>query len=114
MCRGQEQQMTPSTYVKLGTYTNENVGLESLKNPENIGNERLKRFDTVAVGHKNDDRDRQRLQILLEFDVLVGGQQRVELGSGLLNERTIPKTGPTHLSYGVNVVADQQVRQRPR
>ena len=97
----------------LGTYANENFGLESLKNPENIWNERLKRFETVAVGHKNDDRHRQRLQVLLEFDILVGGQQRVELDCGLPKERTVAKAGPAHLSHGVNVVADQQVRQRP-
>ena len=30
--------------------------MEGLKNPENIRNERLKRLDTVAVGHKNDNR----------------------------------------------------------
>ena len=87
--------------------------MESLKNTENIGDERLKRFDTVAVGYKNDDRHRQRLEVLFEFDVLVGRQQRVELGGGLPKERTVAKAGPAHLSYGVNVVADQQVRQRP-
>lgn len=97
----------------LRTYANENFGLESLKNPENIRNERLKRFDTVVVGHKDDDRHRQRLQVLLELDVLVSGQQRVELGGGLPKERTVAKAGPAHLRYGVNVVANQQVSQRP-
>jgi len=97
----------------LGTHANENFGLESLKNPENIRNERLKRFDTVVVGHKDDDRHRQRLLVLLELDVLVSGQQRVELGGGLPKQRTVPKAGPAHLRYGVNVVANQQVSQRP-
>ena len=98
--------------LSLGTHANENFGLESLENPENMWNERLKRFDTVTVGHKNDDRHRQRLQVLLEFDALVGRQQCVEFGGGLPKERTVAKAGPAHLSYGVNLVADQQVRQR--
>jgi hypothetical protein len=42
----------------LGTYSNESFGLESLKNPQNFGDEGLKRFDTVAVDHKNHDRIR--------------------------------------------------------
>ena len=87
--------------------------MESLKNPENIRNEGLKRFETIAAGNKNDDRHRQGFQVLLEFDVLVGGQQRVELGGRLLKERTIAEARPAHFRYGMNVVADQQVRQRP-
>jgi hypothetical protein len=86
--------------------------LESFQNPKNIPDERLERFKAVAGGHKHDDCDRQGLQVLLEFDVLVGGQQRVELGGGLPKKRSVAQSGPTHLSDGADVVACQQVRQR--
>lgn len=83
--------------------------MESLKSPENVGNERLKSFDPVTAGHEDDDRERQHLQVLLELDILVGGQQRVEFDGGLPEERTVTKAGPAHLRYGANVVTDQQV-----
>jgi hypothetical protein len=38
------------------------------------GNERLERLQTVVVGHEHDNGHRQRLQVLLELDVLVGSQ----------------------------------------
>ena len=68
---------------RLGTYANQNFGLESFQNPKNISNKRLKRFDAVAFGHKNHDRHRQSSAVLLEFDVLVSGQQRVKLCGSL-------------------------------
>src|SRR5438309_399784 len=92
----------------LGTDANENFGLECVKSPENSGKERLKRLETVAVGHKDDDGHRQRLQVLLEFDVLVGCEQRVEFNGGLTKKRAIAKAGPPHLSYGANLVGQRR------
>ena len=54
--------------------------VERLKNPGDQGHER---FEAVAVGYQNDDGDGKRLEVLLEFDVLVGGEDRVEFGGGL-------------------------------
>ena len=93
--------------VALGTYTDKNLGLKSLKNLENLGNQRLKAFQTVTFSQKNDDRDRQR------FQVLVGGQHCVKFGGGLLKKRPVAQTGPAHLSHRTNIVAYQQERQRP-
>jgi len=75
--------MAPSTHTTLGTYANKNLGAKSFKNPKNVGHQRLKRLESVARGDQHDDRHRQRLQVLLEVDVLIGGQQRVEVGGGL-------------------------------
>ena len=91
----------------LGTYTNQNSGLESFENPKNIGNQRLKRFDTVAWCHKHYDSHGQSPQVLLEFDVLVSSQQRVKLCGGLLKKGAVTQTGPAHLGDGANVVAYQ-------
>ena len=97
-----------------GTYANEHLWLERFKSLKNLGNERLKRFQTVAVGHENNNGHRQRLQVLLEFDVLIGSQQRVERRRRLAKQRTVAQTGPAHLRDGASVVASQQVCERPR
>ncbi len=88
--------------------------MESFKNPENVWKQRLKRLQAVAVGNEDHNGQRQRLQVLLEFDVLIGGQQRVKQGHRLSEQRTVAQTGPTHLRDGANVVANQQICQRPR
>lgn len=54
--------------------------MERLKNTGDQGNERL---EAVAVGYQNDDGDRERLEVLLEFDVLVGSEDGVEFVGGL-------------------------------
>ena len=56
------------------------VSVERLKNPGDQGHER---FEAIAVGYQNDNGDRERLEVLLEFNVLVGGEERVEFGGGL-------------------------------
>ena len=50
---------------------------------KNTGDQGHERFEAVAVGDQNDDGDGKRLEVLLEFDVLVGGEDRVEFGGGL-------------------------------
>jgi hypothetical protein len=64
-----------------------------------------------AGAHEHANGHRQRIQVLLELDVLVGRQQRVERSRRLAKQRTVAQTGPTHLRNGVGVVARQQVRE---
>ena len=93
--------------IALGTYANKNLGLKGLKNPKNFGNLRFERLEPVGPGYEHDDGNRQGLQVLLELDVLVGSQQRVEVGSGLREKRAVAQPGPTHLNDGANIVTYQ-------
>lgn len=110
-CSGRRH--APPLNRSVDTYANEHVRLKRFKSLTNLGNERLERFHTVAVGHEHDNGHRQRLQVLLELDVLVGSQQRVERSRRLAKQRTVAQTGPTHLRNGASVMARQQVRERP-
>ena len=67
----------------LGAYPHQSPWLESVERLENTGDQGHERFDAVAVGCQNDDGDGKRLEVLLEFYVLVGGDDRVEFGGGL-------------------------------
>ena len=44
----------------LGTYTNEYLGFELLKDSEDLWNERLERLKTIAVCNQNDESINQR------------------------------------------------------
>ena len=103
----------PRLKQRLRTHPNQDVWFESFECLENGRKQRLKRLQAIAVGNEDHDGQRQRLQVLLELDVLVGSQHRVEQGCGLAKQRTVAQTGPTHLRDGANVVASQQVCQRP-
>ena len=85
--------------------------VERLENPGDQGHER---FEAVAVGYQNDDGDGKRREVLLEFDVLVGSEDGVEFGGGLSQERTVAQAGPAPLRNRTNLVAYEQVSQRPR
>ena len=85
--------------------------MERLKNPGDQGHER---FEAVAVGYQHDDGDRERLEVLLECNVLVGSEDCVEFGGGLSEERTVAQAGPAHLRNRTNIVAYEQVSQRSR
>ena len=67
----------------LGAYPHHGPWLESVERLKNTGDQGHERFEAVAVGDQNDDGDGKRLEVLLEFDVLVGGEDRVEFGGGL-------------------------------
>ena len=88
--------------------------MESVERLKSTGNQGHERFEPVAVGDQNDDGDGKRLEVLLEFDVLVRGEDRLELGGGLSQERTVAQTGPAHLRIRTNIVACEQVSQRSR
>ena len=66
-----------------GAYPHQSPRLESVERLKNPGDQGHERFEAVAVGYQNDDGDGKRLEVLLEFDVLVGGEDRVEFGGGL-------------------------------
>lgn len=104
---------SPWSEYQLGTYANEDVWLESFKNLEEIWKEWLERLQAVAVGNEDHNGQRQRLQVLLELDVLVGSQHRVEHWRRLAKQRTVAQTGPTQLRDGAYVVANQKACQRP-
>ena len=67
----------------LGAYPHQSPWLESVERLKNPGDQGHERFEAVAVGYQNDDGDGKRLEVLLEFDVLVGGEDGVEFGGGL-------------------------------
>jgi len=81
-------------------------GLESLKQG---GYQQPERLHPVRRDDEDDDGNWETAEVLLVFQALVGGQQRVELGGGLPKERTVAKAGPARLRYGVNVVAGRSV-----
>ena len=87
--------------------------MESFESLKNVGDQGLERLETVAFRHQNDHRNRQRFQVLLEFDVLVGGENRLEFSGRLLEERTVAQASPAHLRDGSNVVAHEEIRQWP-
>jgi hypothetical protein len=60
------------------TDANENSRLECAKSCQKFPNQRLDRLEAVARRYQHDDGHRKSLQILLEFDVLIGRQQGVE------------------------------------
>ena len=97
----------------LGAYPHQSPWLESVERLKNPGDQRHKRFEAVAVGYQNDDGDRERLKVLLKFNALVGGEDRVEFGGGLSEERTVAQAGPAHLRNRTNIVAYEQVSQWP-
>lgn len=96
------------------TYTNERLGFELLKDPEDFRNERLERLKTIADCDQNDDGNGQCLEVLLELDVLIGSQQGVENRGGFPEERPISKARPAHFGNGADVVTNESVDQRPR
>ena len=67
----------------LGAYSHQGSWLESVERLKNTGDQGHERFEAVAVGYQNDDGDGKRLEVLLEFDVLIGGEDGVEFGGGL-------------------------------
>ena len=93
----------------LGAYPHQGPWLESVERLKNTGDQGHERFEAVAVGDQNDDGDGKRLEVLLEFDVLVGGEDRVEFGGGLSQECTVAQAGPAHLRNRTNIVAYEQV-----
>ena len=98
----------------LGTYPHQGLWLERVERLKNTGDQGHERFEAVALGDQHNDRDGKRLEVLLEFDVLVGGEHRVEFGGGVSEERTVAQTGPAHLRNRTNIVAYEQVSQRAR
>ena len=67
----------------LGAYSHQGSWLESVERLKNTCDQGHERFEAVAVGYQNDDGDGKRLEVLLEFDVLIGGEDGVEFGGGL-------------------------------
>jgi hypothetical protein len=81
--------------------------LKSFKCSHEIDEQGFKRFKTVAWSHKHDDGNREGLRVLLEFDVLIGGQHRIELGGSLSQECSVTQTRPTHLGDGPDIMTSQ-------
>ena len=67
----------------LGAYPHQGSWLESVERLKNTGDQGHERFEAVAVGYQNDDGDGKRLEVLLEFDILIGGENGIEFGGGL-------------------------------
>ena len=68
---------------RLGAYPHQGSWLESVERLKNTGDQGHERFEAVAVGYQDEDGDGKRLEVLLEFDVLVGGEDGVEFAGGL-------------------------------
>ena len=97
-----------------GAYPHQSPWLESLERLKNPSDQRHERFEAVASGYQNNDGDGKRLEVLLEFDVLIGGEDGVEFVGGLPQECTVTQAGPAHLRNRTNLVAYEQVSERPR
>lgn len=54
------------------------------------------------------------LQVLLERDVLVSGDNDVELVGGLCKKSSVCETDPAHLSDGLNLVVGQETAESSR
>ena len=98
----------------LGTYPHQCLWSKRMECLKDAGDHGYERFEAVAIGNQHDDGDGKRFEVLLECDVLVGGEDRVEFGGGLSEERTVAQAGPAHLRNRTNIVAYEQVSQRSR
>jgi len=85
---------------------------ERFENPRREGSEFL---DAIGVRKHYDDADTRGLQILLEWEILVDGEQDVEsLGQHESQQVAISLAVPAHINNVANIVAFQVRLQRPR
>ena len=62
------------------------------------GNQRLQFRQAISRGQHDDDRDRQRIGVLLMLDAAVDGDNRIEaLAGGKRQQAAVPGAGPAHL-----------------
>ena len=59
--------------------------------------QRFQRLKSVGLGNEHDHGDRQRGEVLLEFEVLVGGYQNVESSRGFAEQFAVLKARPSFL-----------------
>ena len=82
--------------------------MKGLKSSKYLRHERLKGLKSITGGNEQDDGDRQGLEVLLKFDVLVGRQDDVEGLSGTAEEFAVVEAGPLHFGDGSCVVPSEQ------
>jgi hypothetical protein len=68
----------------------------------------------VALRLKDDDGEREAVYLVLEREVPVDGQERVELALGERQQFTIPSARPAHLGDCASVVPSEVALEAPR
>ena len=106
--------LTACSGVDLRTHSNQLLWFKSIKRCKDLSNEGFERLQPIPVSCDHDDGDRQGIEILLELQVLVGGDQHVEVSRGESKQLTVLEAGPASLTAGSHQVADEQAAERPR
>ena len=78
-----------------------------------LRNQRTKRFETTIPGDEHDDSDRQLRKVLLVLEVLIAGDQYVEVGGGSAEQLTVLQTRPALLLDSLHVVSRKLYRKLP-
>lgn len=80
----------------------------------NARGERKNVFRIRLGHHHHDDAGPQASDVLLELQVTIGGDQRVEPGTfGAAQQFTVACAAPPHLRHGAGIVAGQSLAESP-
>jgi len=80
---------------------------------KNLGHERDHRLINVAVGEQNYQSDVAPSEVLLMTEVLVAGQQTIELSFRYAKKIAVPGFFLTHVPRGCNLVVGQKPFKTP-
>ena len=86
---------------------------QRLESSEERGYQWAERFDPVRRGDDNDDGNWESAEVLLVLQILIGRQQRVEVGGRQLQQLAVSLADPAHRSDGADVVLGQEPGERP-
>ena len=67
--------------AELGAYVNQLTRCEGLESFEESGYQGAERVDPVCLGNEDDDGNWEGAEVLLVLQILIGRQQRVEVGA---------------------------------
>jgi hypothetical protein len=92
----------------LATHPDEFARRHAIEGSENLRHERPEFLDTVGLRQHDDNADARRSNVLLEFKILVYGEQDLEVSRDhQAQQLTVAFRGPPHVHDVADVVPNQ-------
>jgi hypothetical protein len=91
------------------------AGANCADRPENVRDNRQERWQLIVARENYDDPERQRVELLLRWDIPIHCQQDTEARlAGRGEQRTVLERRPPHLRDGLDLVTSQLTGETSR